>query len=128
MKLNIDGWKTCFSKINNINENHSITFHIHEQSQKKEHNIIFFINNAFMNFMWTHYNKSTILENVSHFRRDKITLALHDYLNVEFDSYSNSNNEWTFPTSHNTFQLQNVNVFTLHPFPFKQPQMTLLIT
>jgi hypothetical protein len=63
------------SNINNINENHCIAPHIHEQSPKKEHNINFFISNAFMNFMSTHYNKFAILENVSQFRRHKTSLA-----------------------------------------------------
>ncbi len=34
------------------------------KAKKKEHNINFFTNNAFMNFMSTCYNKFTILENV----------------------------------------------------------------
>jgi hypothetical protein len=31
-KLIIEGWKTYLSKINNINNKHFLTFHIHEQS------------------------------------------------------------------------------------------------
>jgi len=36
--LIIEGWKTYLSKINNINENHFLALHIHEQNQYNEHN------------------------------------------------------------------------------------------
>lgn len=72
-KFNIEGWKTCLSKINYINEKHFLAFHIHVQNQKNEHNMYFFRHNVV--FMWTHYNKFAILENVLHCKRDKTLFA-----------------------------------------------------
>lgn len=43
-----------FKNQSNINEKHFLQLHIHEQSQKNEHNTNFFEGNAF--FMWTDYN------------------------------------------------------------------------
>jgi hypothetical protein len=73
LKLVIEGWKPSLSKIKNINENHSLALHIHEQSQKIKHIKKFFKTNAF--FMTTLYNKSTILENPSHSKEDKTLLT-----------------------------------------------------
>jgi hypothetical protein len=47
--------------------------HIHEHNQKNELNTKKFMCNAF--FMWTHYNKFVILENVSNSKKDKTLLA-----------------------------------------------------
>jgi hypothetical protein len=57
-----------FKNQSSINEKHSLEVHIHEQSQTNEHNTNFLKGNAF--FMQTHY-WSTILENLSHFKKDK---------------------------------------------------------
>jgi hypothetical protein len=35
--LIIEDWKPSLSKINNINEKHSLTLNIHEQNQKTKH-------------------------------------------------------------------------------------------
>jgi hypothetical protein len=43
-----------FNNQSSVNEKHSLQLHIHEQSQKNEHNTNFLKGNAF--FMWTHYN------------------------------------------------------------------------
>jgi hypothetical protein len=76
LKLIIEAWKPSLSKIKNINEKHSLALHIHEQSQKIKHIKKILQKNAF--FMPTPYNKSTILENASHSRKDKTLLTKHD--------------------------------------------------
>jgi hypothetical protein len=73
LKLINEGWKPSLPKIKNINENDSLAHHIHEQSQRLNTSKRNFKNNAF--FMSTLYNKSTILENASHFRKDKTLLT-----------------------------------------------------